>query len=48
MFFKVGRCIYGQNITKIPVKKFTFNKAEGCKLATLLKINSFAGTFKGL
>ena len=48
MFFKVDRCVYSQNITKIPVKKFTFNKIEGCRLAALLKINSFAGIFKGL
>ena len=29
----------------MPVKNFTFCKAAGCRPATLLKINSFAGVF---
>ena len=48
LFFKVDRWVYGQNILKMPVKKFTFTKAAGCRPAILQKMNSFADIFQRL
>ena len=47
LFFKVGRLVYAQNISKTPVKKFTFIKVAG-RPVILLQMNSFTGIFQGL